>query len=571
MSDKIRRKHPSTLFVFVLHMRMYRFIAGVILITMSCIRLMAAEYIVPERMTFCGIELHINAAARAEIAKTVHKLTYKPEYLQELQRRTDIFMPWVEDALKRSGVPEDLKYLVIQESAFVGDAVSSSNAVGFWQFKDFTGREMGLVINEQIDERKHIYRSTLAAAKYFYQNNRVFDNYLYAVIAYYAGGGGSMPYIDPAMFGARKMQITETFHWYPLKALAHKIVFEEYIRSGKTPSVWLETKLVEPGRKIDDLCREFQVHPDSFRKYNLWALKSQLPDINRPLVCFIPGIPEGSVQGKPLHNGLLPEIKPGFAGPEIPVPAQIQLEGGKQNSTEIAKQNMLWDEDFRREYIFTERSLSIEQAAASRGIQVSDFRKWNPGLNTLNHMQAGSWARVTDPESAEIWIAGDGDSWEQIAFVCGIEAEKLQRMNRIKKAGEEIIPGRKILLRKKLPRREKIIQLLPPEKNKTGNSTVLSFHFPDPHTLPGDLSDAPVVCQPEGKSVVCKVIIPESVKPLPSVKGEWLTHEVRKGEQIWMLAKKYDTRGDLIQKINHLNSSKIRAGMKLKVFFVETI
>ena len=103
----------------------------VMLLLLSSAIAAEVKYTVPERMKFCGIELTLTAEARQEILKTVIQLTHKEEYLHTLQQRCDIYMPWVEAALKQAGVPEDLKYLVIQESAFIGDAVSSSNAVGF--------------------------------------------------------------------------------------------------------------------------------------------------------------------------------------------------------------------------------------------------------------------------------------------------------------------------------------------------------------------------------------------------------------------------------------------------------
>jgi membrane-bound lytic murein transglycosylase D len=530
----------------------------------------ASSFPVPEKMSFCGIELTLTPGAREEIQKTVYKLTHKPEYHQELKRRIDIFMPWVEDALKKSGVPEDLKYLVIQESAFVGDAVSSSNAVGFWQFKDFTAREMGLIVNEVLDERKHIYKSTLAAAKYFYQNNRYFDNYLYAVIAYYAGGGGSMTYVNPASFGAHKMTIESDFHWYPLKALAHKIVFENYIKDGNIPEVWLEAKYISPGKSIQEVCAEWEVHPDSFRKYNLWLLKGKLPETGKSQIAFIPKIPEGRMNGTPLHTGQLPELVPTYAGPEIPIPKPSAQPLPKGQIQPFHKVNMLWDEDFRSEYIYIEKTMSIEQGAAAGGIAVKEFRTYNVDLLASSFLPVGAWFRTADPETGNIWIVKSGQSWSYIANATGLEENKLKKLNRVGK--KELAPpivGRKLWLREKAPKSALILQAPEKDKGKTQNAVYYSLSEGALQSLPKEMQHLPIVCTPEGKGVVCKVEMPEVVKSLPPIRSLWVTHEVRKGEEVWLLAKKYDTRGDLIRKVNQLGTDRLKAGMKLKIFMTE--
>ena len=63
----------------------------------------------------------------------------------------------IERILKEEEMPDDLKYLALQESALIPDAVSSSNAVGFWQFKKETAEDYGLTVNDKIDERKNMY------------------------------------------------------------------------------------------------------------------------------------------------------------------------------------------------------------------------------------------------------------------------------------------------------------------------------------------------------------------------------------------------------------------------------
>jgi hypothetical protein len=94
--------------------------------------------------------------------------------------------------LRKNGLPEDLKYLAIAESALRPHAGSRKGAIGFWQFMAHTGRRYGLVINRYIDERRNIFTSTAAAARYFKELNKLFESWTLAAAAYNMGEKGLM-------------------------------------------------------------------------------------------------------------------------------------------------------------------------------------------------------------------------------------------------------------------------------------------------------------------------------------------------------------------------------------------
>jgi membrane-bound lytic murein transglycosylase D len=99
---------------------------------------------VPSSMRFADIKLQLSEDAKKSIQKKVDSLTKSEKYFQILLDRANLFLPIVERILKEENLPLDFKYLVIQESALVADAVSTANAVGFWQFKEPAAREVGL-------------------------------------------------------------------------------------------------------------------------------------------------------------------------------------------------------------------------------------------------------------------------------------------------------------------------------------------------------------------------------------------------------------------------------------------
>lgn len=106
-----------------------------------------------------------------------------------LIKRAHKYFPVIEPILKQYNVPDDFKYLAVIESGLT-QAVSSARAVGFWQILKNTGRELGLEVNANVDERYHIEKATHAACKYLLKSKEKFGSWTLAAAAYNAGDGG---------------------------------------------------------------------------------------------------------------------------------------------------------------------------------------------------------------------------------------------------------------------------------------------------------------------------------------------------------------------------------------------
>jgi hypothetical protein len=91
--------------------------------------------------------------------------------------------------LKKEGVPEDFKYLALIESGLT-DAVSPAKAAGFWQFMKETAINFGLEINDDVDERYHLEKATLAACQYLKKSYKQHGSWVLAAAAYNMGDGG---------------------------------------------------------------------------------------------------------------------------------------------------------------------------------------------------------------------------------------------------------------------------------------------------------------------------------------------------------------------------------------------
>ena len=103
-----------------------------------------------------------------------------------LIKRANKYFPVLEPLLKKHGLPDDFKYLCVAESALI-DETSSAGAAGFWHFMKGTGKEFGLEINKNVDERYDIEKSTKVAADYLKKSYERFGSWTLAAAAYNAG------------------------------------------------------------------------------------------------------------------------------------------------------------------------------------------------------------------------------------------------------------------------------------------------------------------------------------------------------------------------------------------------
>lgn len=113
----------------------------------------------------------------------------RPSFTKEMLEKKDFYFPVFEKYLAKYNMPDELKYLALIESGLNPKAVSRSKAVGLWQFMSPTGREQGLVINDYVDERMHIEKSTDAACRYLRTLYGMFHDWELALAAYNSGPG----------------------------------------------------------------------------------------------------------------------------------------------------------------------------------------------------------------------------------------------------------------------------------------------------------------------------------------------------------------------------------------------
>lgn len=382
---------------------------------------------VPHKMEFAGITLIIREDARREIQKDVDAYTQSPRHYNIKVERAKTYFPIIEKVFREEQVPEDFKYLVLQESALIPDAVSTSNAVGFWQFKDFTAIEMGLRVDKQIDERMNIVSSSRAAARYLKKNNGFFNNWIYALQAYQMGAGGVMKAEKDTRGGATRMDITSDTYWYVKKFLAHKIAYEPAVAGkGQIEVVAYENS---SGKSLKQLAKEISIDEEVLAGYNKWARSGSIP-ADRTYAVIVPLNDGGEVS--------------------LPVVAS------RDDNRDLRDRKPAITKKINGVLALQARAGENAAALASRAdVDLNKFLKWNDlRTRSSESLVAGQYYFLSRKRLRAIEdfhkIAPGEDLWI-VSQQYGLQLRRLKRYNRLR-SGEGVPAGTMLYLASRRPR-----------------------------------------------------------------------------------------------------------------------
>jgi membrane-bound lytic murein transglycosylase D len=145
---------------------------------------------VPEHLEFAGEKVPLqNFEVRERIDREFIVNTYYHSFTIISMKRANRYFPVIEPILKEHGIPDDFKYVAVIESG-LANVISPAGAVGFWQFMADAGKKYGLEINDEVDQRYDLKKSTEAACLYIKDARDEFGSWTMAAASFNMGTNG---------------------------------------------------------------------------------------------------------------------------------------------------------------------------------------------------------------------------------------------------------------------------------------------------------------------------------------------------------------------------------------------
>lgn len=196
-------------------------------------RLPAISFAVPNEITFAGEPVPLSIPdVHERLDKELQINCYLHSNTIFLIKRANRWFPQMVEILKKHGIPEDFKYLPLIESNLL-NVISYKDAVGYWQILKDSGRELGLEITNEVDERYDPLKATEAACLYLKRSYKKFGSWTMVAASYNRGMGG----VERALENQKEksyydLYLNDETSRYVFRILAIKEIAENPLRYG---------------------------------------------------------------------------------------------------------------------------------------------------------------------------------------------------------------------------------------------------------------------------------------------------------------------------------------------------
>jgi membrane-bound lytic murein transglycosylase D len=245
----------------------------------------AISFDLPENLSFAGEPVPMDLPdVRERLDKELQVNSYFHSNTIFLIKRANRWLPQMEKILEAHGIPEDFKYLPLIESNLL-NAVSPAEAVGYWQILKSSGKELGLEITKEVDERYDPLKATEAACKYLKKAYERFGSWTLVAASYNRGMNG----LDRAIENQKENSYYDLFlndetSRYVFRLLAIKEIINNPSRYGfkVNPKHYYqeeELKYVEVDQSIKslvDFAKQNGTNYKLLKRHNPWLRDEQL-------------------------------------------------------------------------------------------------------------------------------------------------------------------------------------------------------------------------------------------------------------------------------------------------------
>ncbi|GAB2528707.1 lytic transglycosylase domain-containing protein [Rufibacter soli] len=437
------------------------------------------------------------------------------KYTKRVLDRQPMYFPMFEKYLAKHGMPDELKYLAVVESALLPKAVSSAKAVGLWQFMTPTANDFRLVQNHYLDERMDPEKSTEAACKFLKQLYRMFGSWEMALAAYNCGPGNVKKAIarsggKKTFWGIYPYLPKETRSYVPsFTALVYTLNHaEDHNLRAANPQqpIALDTLLISQPLDLKLLALQLNLPEDQIANLNP-ALKHKY-------------IPE-NVSNFPLR--IPADVRPFLAENRMAV-----LDSARYRSP------------VRKKLPSVEPQVPATMLAKAESV-VKD-----------------STGKEASPTSKSYYTVRRGDNLSKIAKAQNVTVEQLKSWNKI--SGNTLLAQQKLVVFRPDTQAEGTNQM---KADSLAQNTLLASA--EEAVMVGKTSGPNAEGMPK-ESAAMAVVAPKKAIAKKAIIEKPKVHHVQPGDTLWNISKRYNNVSvEQLRKANKLKGDELKPGMKLIV------
>ncbi|MDE6575181.1 MAG: transglycosylase SLT domain-containing protein [Muribaculaceae bacterium] len=474
------------------------------------------------------IELPLNGPVRNMISFYANR---KRQLVENMLGLSLYYMPIFEEALERHGMPNELRYLPVIESALVPTAVSKAGAAGLWQFMPPTATGLGLEINSLVDQRRDPYLSSDAAARYLKQLFNTYGDWSLAIAAYNCGPGNVNKALRRA--GGGKHDFWEIYPFLPTETRGYVPAFiaANYIMNyhkehnispalAKRPII-TDTVHVNKRVHFEQISQVLDIPMEEIRALNPQFRKDLIPGDIRPYSLVLPSLQTLAYIAN--EDSILNFNAKKYARRGIVEPATGAATGRDSRGEYYDEETVIYHTVARNE--------TLTKIANKYGVTVASIRKNNKIGKTVKR---GTKLKIKTVQRRYKPVAPAVDTTATTAA-----------------------PDTTAAVNPIVPADSTSTVSAQPDSVSGTQQVSEAFTRTQPEAAPAAETVKP---QPEVKKTETRATAPK-----PARKAATVTHTVKRGENLSKIAKRYGVTIAAIKRANNMAGEQIQAGQKLKI------
>ncbi len=550
---------------------------------------------VPYEVIFADVRFQFSESGRAVFQREIDKVAADESVSSDV-RLMKLFLPVTSRLLAARNLPEDFNYLLLYNryQTSVSNTILFEPGV-FWCLTKDQAIDADLQVNEEIDERKHLTRSTEGAAVALLRSNVLYNNWGTTLFAQLASKNVLNAIgVNTGWKGKEFLLIDSPAYGSLIRFLAYKWVMERSIRqynSERPELVYLYP--YGKGKRLGNIAAELRIKESELTEQNRWlATESKIPSDDHLVVLIIPADKKEEIKAlsELAANTEMPEKELGF-----PVVVNDQsADKGRGGSFYRINERRGIRADFCDSPVTLAYKADLSLKTFLEINEIAENEQVNPGQMYYLEEKSGKGP-------IPYHVARQGENLWMVSMNYGVKMAELLKFNRM----EENLPlerGRLVWLQEKRPKNEDVeyreikaktypdslldyavmVSATPFEWIEPKSAADSSNVLPD-STLNNMASDTSLVVSVEaGKSELVSESPKKEIEVRPiekkpyteqlresvngvSEKKEFVVHEVKKGETLYRISVNYKVPLNQLYELNGLSSNIIEIGDQIKV------